>query len=343
MLPLVRSAVGAHMPQSQAPPCIRASLPITGHAGAGAEDTLSRRFGAELWAPYLRDTALRVFASVGLSGQVGRFTRPALDYTAGSGADLLDGVVRRTSAALPLRCQPALCSCQSGTGLHPQTLLMSAQSCRTVHVKLGAVHLCSAHAAHLPDHRLACHLPGMFAPSAVQCGWTWGGPHSIVCTLCSVVQVHLGLKSYTLCCAVRLDLGLASSPPLNVGALCCAVQLDLGLTSSTPLNVGTLCCAVRLDLGLTSPHQVGTLAGTSSYGNLAVFNPRHDSLAAGAAADADPPGPRRAFKSRQAVHAGGDCNCLHAMGGGHTAAFEVFNLSFKSMQAVLAGAGGSCL
>ena len=242
-----------------------------------------------------------MFASVGLSGQVGRFTRPALDYTAGSGADLLERVVRRTSAALLLRCQPALCSCQSGTGLHPQTLLMSAQSCRTVHVKLGAVHLCSAHAAHLPDHRLACHLPGTFAPSAVQCGRTWEGPHSIVCTLCSVVQVHLGLKSYT------------------------------------------LCCAVRLDLGLTSPHQVGTLAGTSSYGNLAVFNPRHDSLAAGAAADADPPGPRRAFKSRQAVHAGGDCNCLHAMGGGHTAAFEVFNLSFKSMQAVLAGAGGSCL
>ena len=77
---------------------------------------------------------------------------------------------------------------------------------------------------------------------------------------------------------------------------------------------------MRLDLGLTSPHQVGTLAGTSSYGNLAVFNPRHDSLAAGAAADADLPGSRRAFKSRQAVHAGGDRNCLHAMEGAHTAA-----------------------
>ena len=86
------------------------------------------------------------------------------------------------------------------------------------------------------------------------------------------------------------------------------------------MNVCPLCCAVRLDLGLTSPHQVGTLAGTSSYGNLAVFNPRHDSLAGSAGADADLPGARRPFKSRQAVHAGGDCNCLHARGAGHRAA-----------------------
>lgn len=124
--------------QPSSPLSSNGDLPEQG-APAGAEDTLSRRFGAELWAPYLRDTALRVFASVGLSGQVGRFTRPALDYTAGS---------------------------------------------------------------------------------------------------------------------------------------------------------------VRLDLGLTSPHQVGTLAGTSSYGNLAVFNPRHDSLEGGAAAYANPPGSTRSFKSR---------------------------------------------
>lgn len=31
-----------------------------------------------------RGTALRVFASAGLSGQLGRFTRPFLDYTAAS-------------------------------------------------------------------------------------------------------------------------------------------------------------------------------------------------------------------------------------------------------------------
>lgn len=42
------------------------------------------RFGGELWAPYLRDTLLRVFASASASGQLGRFTRPFLDYTAAS-------------------------------------------------------------------------------------------------------------------------------------------------------------------------------------------------------------------------------------------------------------------
>jgi len=39
---------------------------------------------AEAWEPYLKGTALRVFASAGLSGQVGRFTRPFLDYTSAS-------------------------------------------------------------------------------------------------------------------------------------------------------------------------------------------------------------------------------------------------------------------
>lgn len=39
---------------------------------------------AEAWEPYLKGTALRVFASAGISGQLGRFTRPVLDYTAAS-------------------------------------------------------------------------------------------------------------------------------------------------------------------------------------------------------------------------------------------------------------------
>lgn len=39
---------------------------------------------AEAWEPYLKGTALRVFASAGISGQVGRFTRPFLDYTSAS-------------------------------------------------------------------------------------------------------------------------------------------------------------------------------------------------------------------------------------------------------------------
>lgn len=42
------------------------------------------RFGRELWAPYLADTLLRVFASCGVSGQIGNFTRPFLDFTQAS-------------------------------------------------------------------------------------------------------------------------------------------------------------------------------------------------------------------------------------------------------------------
>ncbi|DBA99922.1 TPA: hypothetical protein ACH3X1_013804 [Trebouxia sp. C0004] len=47
-------------------------------------DRASSRFASELWAPYLRDTALRVFGSVGVTGQLGHFCRPVLDFTAGS-------------------------------------------------------------------------------------------------------------------------------------------------------------------------------------------------------------------------------------------------------------------
>jgi hypothetical protein len=46
-------------------------------------DRASSRFASELWAPYLRDTALRVFGSVGVTGQLGHFCRPVLDFTAG--------------------------------------------------------------------------------------------------------------------------------------------------------------------------------------------------------------------------------------------------------------------
>ena len=46
-------------------------------------DRPSSRFASELWAPYLRDTALRVFGSVGVTGQLGHFCRPVLDFTAG--------------------------------------------------------------------------------------------------------------------------------------------------------------------------------------------------------------------------------------------------------------------
>lgn len=52
-------------------------------AGRGKTERL-RSFGREVWAPYLADTLLRVFASASVSGQLGRFTRPMFDYTAGS-------------------------------------------------------------------------------------------------------------------------------------------------------------------------------------------------------------------------------------------------------------------
>jgi hypothetical protein len=52
-------------------------------AGRSAAEQLPR-FGRELWEPYLADTLLRVFASCGISGQIGCFTRPFLDFTSGS-------------------------------------------------------------------------------------------------------------------------------------------------------------------------------------------------------------------------------------------------------------------
>lgn len=33
------------------------------------------------WNPHLRETTLRIFASAGVSAQLGRFTRPLLDFT----------------------------------------------------------------------------------------------------------------------------------------------------------------------------------------------------------------------------------------------------------------------
>ncbi|CAK0784857.1 hypothetical protein CVIRNUC_008062 [Coccomyxa viridis] len=71
--------------------------PLTGRPGSGGLArlrTLSMntrnaaerlpRFGRELWEPYLADTLLRVFASCGISGQIGTFTRPFLDFTQAS-------------------------------------------------------------------------------------------------------------------------------------------------------------------------------------------------------------------------------------------------------------------
>ena len=55
--------------------------------------------------------------------------------------------------------------------------------------------------------------------------------------------------------------------------------------------------SVRLDFGLTSPHHVNSLAATSSYGNLSVFNPREDHLDT-AATDEPAYSQRLRFKNR---------------------------------------------
>ncbi|KAL3142995.1 hypothetical protein ABBQ38_003276 [Trebouxia sp. C0009 RCD-2024] len=84
----VNAAVGclARMPLPHAafkPVQHQASSPSRGKRQQHQERAASR-FGSELWAPYLRDTALRVFGSVGVTGQLGHFCRPVLDFTAGS-------------------------------------------------------------------------------------------------------------------------------------------------------------------------------------------------------------------------------------------------------------------
>lgn len=55
-------------------------------AGMGRGSTVTRLREARermmgAWAPFLKDTALRVFASGSITAQLGRFTRPVLDYT----------------------------------------------------------------------------------------------------------------------------------------------------------------------------------------------------------------------------------------------------------------------
>ena len=83
------------------------SCHVAGSGGLGRLRSLSMntrnaaerlpRFGRELWEPYLADTLLRVFASCGISGQLGTFTRPFLDFTQGSVRLLtLDPHVART-------------------------------------------------------------------------------------------------------------------------------------------------------------------------------------------------------------------------------------------------------
>ena len=98
----VNAAVGClarmPLPQTAFRPIHHTSQPAT--SGSHAQQPLDRsrsRFGSEVWAPYLRDTALRVFGCVGVTGQLGHFCRPVLDFTAGLPCPC-------TAPALPLHC-----------------------------------------------------------------------------------------------------------------------------------------------------------------------------------------------------------------------------------------------
>ena len=80
-------------------------------------DRTSSRFASELWAPYLRDTALRVFGSVGVTGQLGHFCRPVLDFTAGQHCTCLSF----TSPAWLVACYRHGCNAQ---GCYVMTVLL---------------------------------------------------------------------------------------------------------------------------------------------------------------------------------------------------------------------------
>jgi hypothetical protein len=79
------AAVGciARMPMPSFRPLAAAAEPdaTPGDAEARIDRSLAGRV-REAWAPYLRDTALRMFASAGVSAQMGRFTRRVADFTA---------------------------------------------------------------------------------------------------------------------------------------------------------------------------------------------------------------------------------------------------------------------
>jgi len=88
MYPQVNAAVGClarmPLPHSAFRPIHHTSQPAAASSQPQQPlDRASSRFASELWAPYLRDTALRVFGSVGVTGQLGHFCRPVLDFTAG--------------------------------------------------------------------------------------------------------------------------------------------------------------------------------------------------------------------------------------------------------------------
>ena len=112
----VNAAVGclARMPLPHAAFKPPVQHPTSGSSRGQRQQGLERsasRFGSELWAPYLRDTALRVFGSVGVAGQLGHFCRPVLDFTAGTLPVpflLCMGATSLCTHAFQSRCQLAI-------------------------------------------------------------------------------------------------------------------------------------------------------------------------------------------------------------------------------------------
>ena len=101
--------------------------PASGSSPGQRQQGLERstsRFGSELWAPYLRDTALRVFGSVGVAGQLGHFCRPVLDFTAGA-------------PLLPcLLCASALLGVEPGTYCYAVQSRSSTRCLQSFHITL---------------------------------------------------------------------------------------------------------------------------------------------------------------------------------------------------------------
>lgn len=119
--------------------------------GLSALSSLSSRLRCG-WSPYVRETSLRIFASAGASAQVGRFTRPFMDFTslaarldAGltsqhtGGGGMGEGAVPQTAFAL------------EGRNIwHAATLSVAQQLIGPVRVRA--------------DMRVSLHVPGGYLP-----------------------------------------------------------------------------------------------------------------------------------------------------------------------------------
>ena len=78
-LPLV---AGGSLADRSGGPARLPPAPPSGNTSWGSRQAATAARLKDAWNPYLRETTLRLFASAGVSAQIGRFTQPLLDYTA---------------------------------------------------------------------------------------------------------------------------------------------------------------------------------------------------------------------------------------------------------------------